>query len=153
MYWDVLGCIGMFYACIRSLLDVLTSQYIMDVFRMYWDVLGSIEMYSTPNLRCIEMYKHITQESKYLIQYIAIHLWIHHNTSDNIYQYIYDVLGCIQLSMHDQYTTITCSIHLQYISNTPYLHQTSVWNTSINRCVIHSQYTPDTFEIQSKYIT
>ncbi len=54
------------------------------------------------------------------------------------------LLGCIQLSIHDQYTTIPCSIHLQDISNTSYLHQTSFWNTSIDidRCVIHSQYTP-----------
>ncbi len=101
---------------------------------MFWDVIYDV-------LRCIE--------SKYIIQYIAIHLWIHHNTSGNI-----DVLGCVQLSKHDQYTTIPCSIHLQYmISNTSYLHQTSVWNTSINRCVIHSQHSPDTFEIQSKYIS
>ncbi len=81
------------------------------------------------------------------LQYICVH----HKTSDNIYQYIHDMLWCIQLSIHDQYTTTPCSIHLQYISNASYLLKISVWNTSINRCVIHSQYTPDTFEIHSKY--
>ncbi len=89
----------------------------MDVFRMYWDVFYDVLRCI---LRCIEMYWHITQESKYLIQYIAIHLRISHNTSDkktyiNTSMMYWDVFNC-------QYMLNTRQFPAQYISSTSVIH-------------------------------
>ena len=96
------------------------------------------------------MYSHLVHEPKYLTKYIPIHVLIHHNTSCDTSQYLYDVLGCIALPLHDQYTgievlgCIVLTIHDQYteinLSNDKspiqIVVKTEAWGTTSNTSII-----------------
>ena len=139
MYWDVFWMYQIFFGCMNIMMCIgMYFRGIMMYSTMYCDVLTDV-------LRCIPLPLMNPNTSPnlslYISEYITIHLVIHPST--------YDVLECISLSIHDQYTEIN-------IANTSPIHivgQTEVWGTTANTSIIHESplrgYSNDTSQIHS----